>query len=223
MNGSHLQSKEINRPAQDVSRVRRRPENLARCEHDSPGLDDYNIGSQLKSFRKARNVTLQFVAAETGMSAALLSQIENGNVTPSLKTLSKLADYFHVRLGKLFDSINDTPKYEIYRKSDSGCENLYERLVHRNQGFCNPLLPFGPRKKMSCVLIDLRDDSGISAPASISGETFLYVIAGKIEIRRKDEQCTIEAGDSVYLENSVDIDVKPVQCSRARVLRVETT
>lgn len=223
MNGNLLKSKVVVSPGLEMTRALRWSEALSPHESDADEIDDYNIGPQLKSLRKARNMTLQYVAVETGMSAALLSQIENGNVTPSLKTLSKLASYYQIRLGKLFECRNDSPRYEISRKADSGHENLYEHLVHRNQGFCSPLLPFGPRKKMSCFLFDLRDDNGISAPLSVNGETFLYVIAGKVEISKEGELLTVEAGDSVYFDNSVVIDMRPVHCSRAKVLRVETT
>lgn len=222
MNGNLLKSEVIIKPGRETTRARRWSEAIPLRESDAVEMEDYNIGPQLKSLRKTRNMTLQFVAVETGMSAALLSQIENGNVMPSLKTLSKLASYYQIRLGKLFECKSDAPRYEIFRKSDGGHENLYEHLVRRNQGFCNPLLPFGPRKKMSCFLFDLRDDSGITTPLSVNGETLLFVIAGKIEICKEGELYAVEAGDSVYLDNSVDIDVKPVHCSRAKVLRVET-
>ncbi len=223
MNGNLLKSKIVVSPGREMTRARRWSESISLRESDADEIDDYNIGPQLKSLRKARNMTLQYVAVETGMSAALLSQIENGNVTPSLKTLSKLASYYQIRLGKLFECRDDAPRYEISRKSDGGHENLYEHLVRRNQGFCSPLLPFGPKKKMSCFLFDLRDDNGIPAPLSVNGETFLYVIAGKVEIGKEGDLLTVDAGDSVYFDNSVDIDLRPVHCSRAKVLRVETT
>ena len=45
---------------------------------------DYNIGSKIKKLRKARKLTLQDVAQETGFSPALISQIENNNVSPPI-------------------------------------------------------------------------------------------------------------------------------------------
>ena len=45
---------------------------------------DFNIGSKIKKLRKARKLTLQDVARETGFSPALISQIENNNVSPPI-------------------------------------------------------------------------------------------------------------------------------------------
>ena len=221
MNGNRLKNKVIVKTAQDTKHTRRLIVAIARQESAIADVGDYNIGSQLKSLRKARNVTLQYVAVETGMSAALLSQIENGNVTPSLKSLSKLASYYQIRLGKLFDSINTAPRYEIFRNSDREHVKQYDTLVQRKQDLCYSLLPFEPRKKMRCSLIELRGESGVDAPASKFGETFLYVVAGKVEICKNDERYSVEAGDSVYLDNSVEIAVKPMNCSRAKIMRVE--
>lgn len=221
MNGSRLNNKAAVMPEQDTKRARRRLAVNAFQDSVAVGIDDYNIGSQLKSLRKARNLTLQFVAVETGMSAALLSQIENNNVTPSLKSLSKLASYYQIRLGKLFDNINAAPRYEIFRNSDREHVKQYDTLVRRKQDLCYSLLPFEPRKKMRCSLFELREESGIDSPASKYGETFLYVVAGKVEICKHDECYTVEAGDSVYLDNSVAIAVRPIYCSRAKIKRVE--
>jgi len=222
MNGNRLKSDTFEKPEEEAQRSRRRFEIVTRQESAEAGMEDYNIGSQLKTLRKARNMTLQFVAAETGMSAALLSQIENGNVTPSLKTLSKLASYYQIRLGKLFDRISDAPRYEIFRRTDRGNDNPYGDLVQRKQDFCYSLQPFEPRKKMICSLLELHDDVGFAAPASRHGETFLHVIAGKVEIRRDNEVHALQAGDSVYLDNSLPIALRPVKCPRATIIRVET-
>jgi len=209
-------------------RLNRRPLDyvpaLVRTLHESTveAMNEYNIGSQLKSLRKARNVTLQFVAGETGLSAPLLSQIENNNVTPSLKTLAKLADYFHVRMGRLFDGADEKPRFEIYRKMDTRSDNPHERIVPKKENSCYSLLPFESGKRMKCSLLDLRSDRRMAVTARRHGETFLYIIAGKVEISRNGDSYTIEVGDSVYLDSSVSLHMKPVHCSRAKIMRVET-
>ncbi|NMC74590.1 MAG: helix-turn-helix domain-containing protein [Geobacteraceae bacterium] len=185
-------------------------------------MNEYNIGSQLKSLRKARNVTLQYVAAETGLSAPLLSQIENNNVTPSLRTLSKLADYFHVRLGRLFDGVTEKPRYEIFRKMDACRDSPHEQIVRRKGNSCYSLLPFESGKRMNCSLLDLRSERGVAVTPRRQGETFLYIISGKVEIGKNGEFYTVEAGDCVYFDSSLSVHMKPVHCSGATIMRVET-
>jgi transcriptional regulator with XRE-family HTH domain len=185
-------------------------------------MNEYNIGSQLRSLRKSRNMTLQFVAGETGLSAPLLSQVENGNVTPSLKTLSKLATYFQIRMSQLLDFTNNKPTYSIFRKIDRCSEDRNDYLIKKRQSYCYSMIPSENNNKMKCSVIDLR--SGIIIPATSSkyGETFIYIIAGRVEISMNKETYTVEAGDSVYLDNSTEAGVKPLNCTRAKVMRVET-
>ncbi|MDT7695129.1 MAG: hypothetical protein QOI75_4496, partial [Pseudonocardiales bacterium] len=49
------------------------------------------IGDQLRLLRSRRGLSLRALAAEAGVSATLLSQIERGVTEPSLATLRRLA------------------------------------------------------------------------------------------------------------------------------------
>jgi len=56
-----------------------------------------NLGPYLKQIRKKLNFTLREVQAETGISNAYLSQLENGkSVKPSPKILHKLANHYKI-------------------------------------------------------------------------------------------------------------------------------
>jgi transcriptional regulator with XRE-family HTH domain len=79
---------------------------------------DYNIGEKIKKLRKARKLTLQQVASETGFSPALISQIENNNVSPPIATLSKIAKFFDVKMGMFFDEEEAESKYEVVRANE---------------------------------------------------------------------------------------------------------
>ncbi len=56
-----------------------------------------NLGSYLKQIRKKLNLTLRDVQAETGISNAYLSQLENSKSSnPSPNILHKLAEYYKI-------------------------------------------------------------------------------------------------------------------------------
>ncbi|MGV8912056.1 MAG: helix-turn-helix domain-containing protein [Rhodoglobus sp.] len=61
------------------------------------------IGNRLRTLRDQRGYTLRALAAETGLSATLLSQIERGVTEPSLKSLRLLATVFGESISTLFD------------------------------------------------------------------------------------------------------------------------
>ena len=56
-------------------------------------MNDYDLGSIFRKLRKEKNLTLKDVAKDIKVSPAMLSLIENGNSSPSLKTVIKLALY----------------------------------------------------------------------------------------------------------------------------------
>jgi len=61
------------------------------------------IGDQLRQLRTGRGLSLRALAAEAGVSATLLSQIERGVTEPSLSTLRRLAGVFGSSLATLFE------------------------------------------------------------------------------------------------------------------------
>ena len=61
------------------------------------------IGEQLRRLRTRRGLSLRALAAEAGVSATLLSQIERGVTEPSLATLRRLAGVFGASLATLFE------------------------------------------------------------------------------------------------------------------------
>jgi len=60
------------------------------------------ISERVRNLRKERDMSLRELAAATGLSAGMLSQIERGTTDPSLATIRKLAAVFGADLATLF-------------------------------------------------------------------------------------------------------------------------
>src|SRR3989304_4169650 len=58
------------------------------------GDPEVPVGEHVRAFRENLGMTVQQFAERTGFSAALLAQIENRMVSPSLGTLVKIANTF---------------------------------------------------------------------------------------------------------------------------------
>ncbi|MGB9976666.1 helix-turn-helix domain-containing protein [Thermovenabulum sp.] len=72
-----------------------------------------NIGAKLKKLRTERGLTQVELAKKAGVSPALIGQLENGKVEPSIKTLEKLAQALSV-----------TPCFFV--TDDDGAENIFK-------------------------------------------------------------------------------------------------
>lgn len=67
------------------------------------------IGERLKELRTARGLSLRELAAQAGVSATLLSQIERAVTDPSLETLRRLAGVFGESVSSLFSDPRRPP------------------------------------------------------------------------------------------------------------------
>ena len=51
-----------------------------------------NIGQKIQRYRNQRGLSLRGLAEKTGITASMISQIENNSVNPSINTLKTLAE-----------------------------------------------------------------------------------------------------------------------------------
>lgn len=65
------------------------------------------VGRQLFALRKVTNNTMQAVAKGSGLSMAFISQVENGQSSPTVESLWKLAQYFGVEIGYFVNGYED--------------------------------------------------------------------------------------------------------------------
>src|SRR6202167_3404024 len=61
-----------------------------------------SIGFEVRRMRKSIDLTVSELGAAAGISAGMLSKIENGSISPSLGTLDALARALNVPLSRLF-------------------------------------------------------------------------------------------------------------------------
>jgi transcriptional regulator with XRE-family HTH domain len=186
-------------------------------------MSEYNIGPKLKSLRLAKKLTLQAVARETGFSPALISQIENNNVSPPIATLSRIAKFFDVKIGIFFTEDEEECKYEVVRADErkeiprvisptGSCHGYsYESLSHRKQN-----------KKMEPFLITLNDTVSEFTTYSHEGEKFLFVLKGTAEILLDDERVTLAEGDSIYFDSTMKHRFLSKDGSEVKILSVVT-
>ena len=62
------------------------------------------VGRAIRELRDQRRMTARDLSSQSGVSAAMISRIESGQVSPSLQTLEALAGSFAVPVVSLFRS-----------------------------------------------------------------------------------------------------------------------
>src|SRR5579864_1142178 len=65
-------------------------------------LEPYCIGMKLRALRTQKKLTLSRLAAETGLSTALLSKLETDRMIPTLPTLATICRVYGVGMSHFF-------------------------------------------------------------------------------------------------------------------------
>ncbi len=85
-----------------------------------------SLGKTLRNLRKTRRQTLSDVSQATGLSISFLSDIERNVTKPSVDTLNKLSQHYHIVLSELLKDVESDvessmayypPGFEDFEKS----------------------------------------------------------------------------------------------------------
>jgi transcriptional regulator with XRE-family HTH domain len=153
------------------------------------------IGEHIRRLRTERGLSARAFAAQTGFSASFISQLENGQVSPSLGSMQRIAEALNVSLGEFFAAAETGDEPLVVRLderrrldstwTDAHLESLGAMARHRR---LEPVLAiFGPGGK-----------SG-KHPHAHSREEFAFVVRGEIILTLADEENTLSMGDAVTL------------------------
>lgn len=184
-------------------------------------MHDYKIGAKIKELRRLKKLTLQDVANETGFSTALISQIENNNVSPPIATLSKIAHFFDVKIGHFFIENEEECPYEVLRSNE---RTIIPRVVSQdgtNHGYFYESLSVSKQnKKMDPFLLTLNAKVTNTDTYSHNGEEFLFVIKGSADLLLDDRRIILNESDSVYFDASLKHRLISSGCDEVKVLVV---
>jgi transcriptional regulator with XRE-family HTH domain len=192
-------------PPSSRRRPRRAEGNGGETELREAAAEEFRIGSKIKSLRLSRKKTLQEVADETGFSPALISQVENNNVSPPIATLSRIAKVLGVRVGYFFKDEGPEEAYEVVRKGERPAITRVISRTGGEHGYTYHALTYKKRDKIMepfllAVDPNMRDEENLY---SHEGEEFLLVLEGEVELLLEGDRVVLTEGDCVYFESSL--------------------
>lgn len=156
-------------------------------------MEDLNliIGSKLKDIRNKRNLTLDEVAKLTGVSKAMLGQIERGKSNPTVSTLWKIATGLKVSFSLFIDENQEDLKV-IHQK------NITPIIEDSNRMLLYPIFPFDANKGFEIFTIELEPGCNhISTPHNDGVEEYIIVTEGEIELNINDKEYVLQKGNSI--------------------------
>ena len=154
------------------------------------------VAANVKRLRLAQGVTLSELAGSAGISLAMLSRLEKGDVSPSLETLAALADALGTSAATLL-------KEEAAQQSDAQLVRRGEGLevVRRGtrRGHTYHLLASdrGPKRVFEPFLVTLTSKSEIFPEFDHPGIEFIHILEGSLRYRHGPESYLLKPGDSL--------------------------
>ena len=163
---------------------------------------DRFIGNVIRELRLKDNLTIAEVAAQAGISRGMVSKIENGQVSTSLETLSKIVQALGVSLAHLFRHYNMPSGGAQLVKNGAGME-VVRRGTKRGHAYHLLAYDQEPRKAFEPFLITMDDASEVFPTFEHPGTEFIYMLKGRIEYRHGQQTYVLEPGDSLTFRGDI--------------------
>ena len=176
-----------------------------------------NLGKQIKTVRKKKNLSLREVAKLSGVSIGLISKIENYRTTPSLTVLLKIMRSLEINLLELNLSKSKKKKKYLLIKKGKGktedredSEGLKYKLLFSNHV---------PESNLRTYLITI-DDNIYRKP--VSGDTYemAYVLQGKLDYILDGEIITLNEGDTIFYDGLLPLGWNTKYDTNATLLKM---
>jgi transcriptional regulator with XRE-family HTH domain len=164
------------------------------------------IGPRVRALREAMGLSLRDLAARTGVSAPMLSQVERGETSPTLAVAARIATGLELSLSQLL-RLDEGGNVVVVRR---GQGRTRTRAGHRTEELTPPL----PGQRADVSLHTLKAGASTGGPADpplhepgsrevavvLGGELTLYV-DGERHLLRKGDSVTFDADLPHHFEN----------------------
>ena len=159
------------------------------------------IGRNIQKIRKKHGMTLDMLSEKSGVSKAMLSQIESEKVNPTIATVWKIAQGLDVDISSLL-----TGQDELLRKFQVSREKEITRLDTDEEGVhIKVLSPITMAEDLEMYMLTFQPGTVLnSTPHILRTEEFLTVLSGRVRVTAGENSAELGEGD--FIRYHVDID-----------------
>ncbi len=156
--------------------------------------------TRMADLRQRHSYTLEQLAAASGVSRSMLSQIERGQANPTLAVTSRIAQAFGMSVGELVDDPMASGTIEIVHGNDPS-------HVFRADGGCRirTLSPLHMEKNVEFYELELQPGAALESAPHFDGTRELFTVAtGAARLVAGETACELESGDSAQYRADVE-------------------
>lgn len=155
------------------------------------------IANNLAKMRKRRGLSLDSVSELTGVSKAMLAQIENGKSNPTVTTLWKIANGLQVSFSAFLKE-SDKPQIEKININELNpvIDNDENYLVYS-------IFPFHPEKRFEIFTVDLKPGFSHRSEKHI-GEEYVLMQRGTLTLDIQGEKFELNTDETIKFNANTD-------------------
>jgi transcriptional regulator with XRE-family HTH domain len=185
-------------------------------------LSSYEIGQKIRHLRLRKKIALVDLGKHTGLSASMLSQLENGKLVPTLATLARIAMVFDVGLDHFFGDRKRRRSFVIVRAEER--LKFPDHPSSNKPDYMFECLAFTAQEKsMQAYLAEFpKRGAGDTAEHVHEGAEFVHVLEGSMVIRYSAEDHVLHSGDSVYFDSSEPHSYRGISKQTTKAIVVTT-
>ena len=183
--------------------------------HAQWSLEPYCIGLKLRSLRTSKRLTLARLAAETGLSTALLSKLETDRMIPTLPTLATIA------ASTAWAWITFSPSPRATRSPSRARPICRATGAARNPVKVTPLNADEEGFRLVAQVVEF-PPGGSTVAINAFEETgaVIYVLEGRLRLDAGAMHEVLETGDCACMESEMPLAWSAADKHRCRVLAV---
>ena len=177
-----------------------------------------DLGRRVRAARTARRLTLEEVVSRADFTVSWLSKLENGQLTPSLEGLVKLADVLECGVEALVAGLSIPPQCVVVKAGEG---RVQQPARERRSGIVAEHLADQWRNRaMNPLMLHISGSGNRGTPDNHNGERFLYVVEGELKVEYGDDLILLKPGDSIYIYAAIPHTLMPAGRDPVKVLSV---
>lgn len=153
---------------------------------------DASIGDAIRAERRRRGLSTRGLSVLSGVSQPMLSAIENGRSAPSIPTLYAVAEALGVGPADLLTIAPPLPEHGAPLAGGDADAATALTLLHAGAG-----------RLIEAYRVDQRAGHDEGLAFQHSGEDVIHVLEGSGVLRYGDEELSVSAGDTVWIDGGV--------------------
>jgi transcriptional regulator with XRE-family HTH domain len=160
------------------------------------------VGTAVRALRLRHQLTIAQVADGAGISAGMLSKIENGQISAGMDTLSRVARALGSTMAMLFRTYDVPAGAAHLVKRGEGMPFLRQGI---RPGHTFEFITYdqGPTKAFDAFLVTITEDSDNLPTVEHPGTELIHVLEGVMEYRSGQNLYLLEPGDTLTLQGEV--------------------